>query len=93
MTRRRIVAEDQFIELDIRIAAGTVRGRRHSDLAIFRGIPFAQPPVGMLRFAAPRPAKPWDGVRPAFEFGSAPPQAKAMSMGPHGNPPMTSDES
>lgn len=86
------MAEDQFIELDIRIAAGTVRGRRYSDLAIFRGIPFAQPPVGMLRFAAPRPAKPWDGVRPAFEFGSAPPQAKAMSMDPHGNPPMTSDD-
>ena len=41
---------------------------------MFRGIPFAEPPVGDLRFAAPRPASPWAGVRDAFEFGPPPPQ-------------------
>ncbi|KAJ8710914.1 hypothetical protein PYW08_009429 [Mythimna loreyi] len=36
----------------------------------FLGIPYAQPPVGDLRFKAPQPAKPWEGVRNAKEFGS-----------------------
>jgi len=38
--------------------------------AAFLGIPFAQPPVGDLRFAAPMPAEPWQGVRDALEFGA-----------------------
>jgi para-nitrobenzyl esterase len=37
----------------------------------FRGIPYAQPPVGDLRFKAPVPAAPWEGVLDATEFGSA----------------------
>ncbi|KAI5639508.1 carboxylesterase family domain-containing protein [Phthorimaea operculella] len=36
----------------------------------FKGIPFAQPPVGNLRFKAPQPVQPWDGVRSAKEHGS-----------------------
>ncbi|KAJ8723138.1 hypothetical protein PYW08_003050 [Mythimna loreyi] len=35
----------------------------------FKGIPYAQPPVGDLRFKAPQPPKPWEGVRAAKEFG------------------------
>ncbi|MGH3797433.1 MAG: carboxylesterase/lipase family protein [Pseudonocardiaceae bacterium] len=60
--------------IEVRTAWGAVRGRREEDLAVFRGIPFAQPPVGALRFAAPQPAT-WDGVRDAAEFGPAPPQS------------------
>lgn len=36
----------------------------------FKGIPYAQPPVGDLRFKAPQPSQPWEGVRGAKEFGS-----------------------
>ncbi|XP_049872482.1 juvenile hormone esterase-like [Pectinophora gossypiella] len=35
----------------------------------FKGVPYAQPPVGELRFKAPQPLKPWDGVRSATEHG------------------------
>jgi para-nitrobenzyl esterase len=56
-------------------AAGQVRGRAEDGVAVFRGIPFARPPVGDLRFAAPRPAQPWAGVREAVAFGPAPPQS------------------
>ena len=59
----------------VRTAAGQVRGRTEDGVAVFRGIPFAQPPVGELRFAAPRPARPWDGVREAAMFGPPPPQS------------------
>ena len=44
-------------------------------MAVFRGIPFAQPPVGALRFAAPRAVRAWDGVREAAMFGPPPPQS------------------
>ena len=44
---------------------------------MFRGIPFAQPPVGEARFAAPRPVRGWHGAREAFSFGPPPPQDSA----------------
>ena len=51
--------------------SGIVQGTREpgSDIRIFRGIPFAEPPTGDLRFAPPRPAAPWSGVRKADDFG------------------------
>ncbi len=38
-------------------------------LAIFKGIPFAQPPVGRLRWRPPQPVRAWSGIRPATRFG------------------------
>ncbi len=43
-------------------------------VSIFKGIPFAAPPVGPLRWRAPQPAESWEGVRPAKEFANAPMQ-------------------
>ena len=68
----------------VRTASGLVRGVRAAGqpgISVFRGIPFARPPVGDLRFAAPRPATPWDGTREAAVFGPAPPQS-AYSLTP-----------
>ena len=60
----------------VRTASGLVRGRRNAaGIAVFLGIPFAEPPVGDLRFAAPRPARAWDGTREATAFGPPPPQS------------------
>ena len=36
----------------------------------YLGIPYAEPPVGELRFAAPKPAKPWSGTKDVMEFGA-----------------------
>ncbi|MFL6275426.1 MAG: carboxylesterase/lipase family protein [Blastocatellia bacterium] len=49
------------------IVAGA--GRQSSGVRIFRGIPFAQPPVGDLRWKEPQPVKNWQGVRQADKFG------------------------
>jgi para-nitrobenzyl esterase len=57
------------------VTGGTVLGRFEDGLAVFRGIPYAAPPVGPLRFAAPVPPEPWTRVRDAVEFGSTAPQA------------------
>jgi para-nitrobenzyl esterase len=45
-----------------------VRGTAAGDTLIFKGIPFARPPVGALRFRPPQPAIPWQGVRDATAF-------------------------
>lgn len=60
--------------LVVRTASGAVRGLREQGLSVFRGIPFAAPPVGPDRFQAPRPPRPWEGVREAHAFGPPPPQ-------------------
>lgn len=65
---------------EIRTAAGTLRGIQDGAVAVFRGIPFAAPPVGELRFAAPRPSRAWDGVRDAGSFGPPPPQGGHFGM-------------
>ena len=48
---------------------GALDGTESSGIRIFRGVPFAQPPTGNLRFAPPAPAAKWDGVRDAKQFG------------------------
>lgn len=45
----------------------------------FRGIPYAEPPVGPLRLQSPRPAQPWEGVRRCKRFGAAPYQPKVFT--------------
>ena len=65
----------------MRTTAGTIQGTGDGGVAVFRGVPFAAPPVGPARFGAPRPAPPWDGVRDATEFGPPPPQPRRTTTG------------
>lgn len=64
----------------VRTASGQLRGSWDGGVAVFRGIPFAEPPVGSLRFAEPRRAQGWSGVREALAFGPPPPQAGHFGM-------------
>ena len=45
----------------VRITNGTLEGSSSSGISIFRGVPYAQPPVGNLRWKAPQPVKNWEG--------------------------------
>jgi para-nitrobenzyl esterase len=51
--------------------AGTVRGSLDGSIRVFKGIPYAQPPVGPLRWKPPVPLARWSGVREATDFGAA----------------------
>ncbi|HTO53850.1 MAG TPA: carboxylesterase/lipase family protein [Myxococcota bacterium] len=53
---------------------GRVLGEEHDGVSIFRGIPYAKPPVGALRWRAPQPPEPWSGVRDCTQFGPCAPQ-------------------
>jgi para-nitrobenzyl esterase len=61
----------------VRIDTGDVRGvivGEAADVHLFRGIPYAAPPVGELRWKPPQPAAAWKGVRDCSKFGDAAPQ-------------------
>lgn len=59
------------IDTPVKTDAGLVSGinGNNPDVRVFKGIPFAAPPVGNLRWKAPQPVAHWDGVRKADEFG------------------------
>jgi para-nitrobenzyl esterase len=50
--------------------AGKVQGAVARGVASWKGIPFAAPPVGDLRWRAPQPPAPWSGVREATAYGN-----------------------
>jgi para-nitrobenzyl esterase len=55
----------------VQINAGTLRGSNAGSVVAFRGIPYARPPVGQLRWQPPQPALSWQGARDALQPGSA----------------------
>ncbi len=64
----------------IKTDAGQVSGviNATGDVYAFKGIPFAAPPVGDLRWKQPQPVKPWEGVRKCDHFGPSPMQSKPV---------------
>jgi para-nitrobenzyl esterase len=73
----------------VRIESGRISGALGDDgVRVYRGIPFAAPPVGDLRWRPPQPVEAWDGVRECIEFGPACPQPASMI----GDTPALQDE-
>ncbi|GAB3280123.1 carboxylesterase family protein [Larkinella harenae] len=68
----------------VSVEGGRVQGTVEEGLAVYRGIPFAAPPVGDLRWKAPQPVVKWEGVRETKKFAPAPMQG--------GNPPSGKSE-
>ena len=55
---------------------GQLQGDTDDGCVVFRGVPFAQPPVGELRWRPPEPLQPWDGVRDATQFSASAMQSR-----------------
>lgn len=68
----------------VKVQNGIVEGTFEDGLMVFRGVPFAAPPVGELRWRAPQPPVKWKGVKQATSFAPAPMQG--------GNPPSGKSE-
>jgi para-nitrobenzyl esterase len=56
--------------------SGKIRGTVEEGVIAFKGVPFTQPPVGALRWRAPQPVKPWDGIRNTMAFSPNPMQPR-----------------
>jgi para-nitrobenzyl esterase len=56
----------------VKVEDGLIQGTFEDGLTVYKGIPFAAPPVGNLRWRAPQPAEKWEGVRKATKFAPAP---------------------
>ncbi len=66
-----VLAMPAMAQERVQTANGVLEGTHDPSSAIysFKGIPYAAPPVGDLRWQPPQPVKNWDGVRPAQKFG------------------------
>ncbi|MES2265276.1 MAG: carboxylesterase family protein [Bacteroidota bacterium] len=67
----------------VKTNAGLISGTLSDDKSvhIFKGIPFAAPPIGDLRWKAPQPVKPWAGVKECTQFAKSPMQGKPNEFG------------
>src|SRR6202021_3898667 len=75
----------------VRLRDGLVSGvaGNENGVRVFKGIPFAAPPVGDLRWREPQPVAPWAGVREASEFGDRCQQSPFPATTPIGNSGMS----
>lgn len=62
-------AQTSDAQASVATRAGVVKGVREGDVIAYKGIPFAQAPVGDMRWRAPQPVEPWKGVKTADLFG------------------------
>src|SRR5262245_51796196 len=79
----------------VRIDTGLVAGQRVGDdgkVRAFKGIPFAAPPVGKLRWQPPQPAAAWEGVRECTSLGRICPQAPYPAGSVYAQPPQPQSE-
>src|SRR5580692_9183721 len=71
------LAATSGLETIVKIDSGWVAGSAGA-VRSYKGVPFAAPPVGDLRWKPPQPVKAWDGVRAGTEFGLACPQPRVF---------------
>ena len=64
----------------VQTSSGKVRGQRGDRSIAFLGVPFAEAPVGPLRFLPPRPTHSWSGIRPALKYAPAPVQLRLKNI-------------
>jgi para-nitrobenzyl esterase len=68
----------------VKVEGGAIAGTTNAagDVHVFKGIPFAAPPVGGLRWKEPQPVVPWSGVKQCTAFGASPVQGSPVPFGP-----------
>lgn len=70
-----LYAQKAEVDKVVVVSEGRLAGKTlKSGVTVFKGVPYASPPLGNLRWKAPEPVANWNGIRPAFDFGPRPMQ-------------------
>jgi para-nitrobenzyl esterase len=69
------------VKIDTGHISGTILGEPGKEVHIYRGIPYAKPPVGELRWQPPQPPDPWPGIRECTAFSQVAPQSSSPLPG------------
>ena len=85
------VESDESGRFVVKTTSGPIVGETERGVLVFRGIPFAAPPVGQLRFRPPVSPTPWTEVRPALDFAPACPQLVDIDPTENNNSVMAED--
>ena len=85
-------ASDRKHNPTVNAPAGEVAGKNEGSLHVFKGIPYALPPVGARRWMPPHPMPRWTGLRQATDFGPACLQPKPQLSDIYTRPPMPMSE-
>lgn len=73
--------EDPQAPKPVRTEGGLIQGMYENGLTVYKGVPFAAPPVGSLRWKAPQPVAKWEGVKQTTTFAPGPPQGQNLPFG------------
>jgi len=76
----------------VKVDGGQISGTAATGVRVFKGIPFAAPPVGDLRWTPPQPVARWNGVRPADTFGAECVQEPYPAGSPYARPVQPTSE-
>ncbi len=81
----RLSGADTTLNQPVRTLSGLLQGAANAEGSVtaFKGIPYAAPPVGDLRWREPQPPPVWEGVRPALSFGASCPQPASTFAPPY----------
>ena len=63
----------EVVKTELGYVSGTVLGEPGKEVHVFRGIPYAAPPLGELRWKPPQPVAPWDDIRECTVYSKVPP--------------------
>jgi para-nitrobenzyl esterase len=79
MSERAAIDDGSVENALVRIRQGLLQGTMLGGMRVFKGIPYAAPPVGALRWVAPQPAAGWEGIRVVTELAAQCPQQGGLS--------------
>ena len=68
------------VKTDAGYVSGTVLGEPDKQINVYRGIPYASPPIGDLRWKLPQPVAPWSGIRECTVCGTMAPQPPNLGI-------------
>ena len=81
----------EIVKTDAGHISGTVRGELDKPVYVYRGIPYAAPPVGDLRWKPPQPVTSWSGIRECTVYSRIAPQTRQVPESVNGGMPQSED--